>query len=152
MADVTITEATAATGETEMVTAKAGKSARRKMNSADATEVALKAKTAKQPAAKSRKYSDEERLEKVRLIDAQISDGKRTLKEAVKDAGISDQTYYIWKRNVTPHTQLEEGPIAAGDEFRDLLKLEAENLRLRKLLAEKLRAENADLRRRLGLD
>ncbi len=87
MANVTTTETTATTGETEMVTAKAGKSPRRKINSADATEAALQAKTAKQSAAKSRKYSDEERLEKVRLIDAQISDGKRTLKEAVKDAG-----------------------------------------------------------------
>ena len=41
---------------------------------------------------------------------------------------------------------------AAGDEMEDLLQLEQENQRLRKLLAEKLRAENADLRKRLGLD
>lgn len=41
---------------------------------------------------------------------------------------------------------------AAGDEMADLLQLEQENQRLRKLLAEKLRAENADLRKRLGLD
>jgi hypothetical protein len=34
----------------------------------------------------------------------------------------------------------------------DLLQLEEENQRLRKLLAEKLRAENADLRKRLKLD
>lgn len=38
------------------------------------------------------------------------------------------------------------------DEFADLLQLEEENQRLRKLLAEKLRAENADLRKRLNLD
>ncbi|NTG51569.1 SyrB-like regulator [Agrobacterium rhizogenes] len=37
------------------------------------------------------------------------------------------------------------------DEFADLLQLEEENKRLRKSLAEKLRAENADLRKRLGL-
>ncbi|MBY3219466.1 transcriptional regulator [Rhizobium laguerreae] len=41
--------------------------------------------------------------------------------------------------------------VAAVDEFADLLQLEAENQRLRKLLAEKLRAENADLRKRLNL-
>ncbi len=44
-------------------------------------------------------------------------------------------------------------PIAAAgasDEMADLLQLEEENQRLRKLLAEKLRAENADLRKRLG--
>jgi hypothetical protein len=34
----------------------------------------------------------------------------------------------------------------------DLLQLEAENQKLRKLLAEKLRAENADLRKKLKLD
>ena len=39
-----------------------------------------------------------------------------------------------------------------GDEISDLLQLEEENQRLRKLLAEKLRAENADLRKRLKLD
>ncbi|WP_134102593.1 transcriptional regulator [Neorhizobium sp. R1-B] len=41
---------------------------------------------------------------------------------------------------------------AAIDEMADLLQLEEENRRLRKLLAEKLRAENADLRKRLNLD
>lgn len=40
----------------------------------------------------------------------------------------------------------------ASDEMADLLQLEEENQRLRKLLAEKLRAENADLRKRLKLD
>lgn len=45
-------------------------------------------------------------------------------------------------------------PVAstASDEMADLLQLEQENQRLRKLLAEKLRAENADLRKRLNLD
>ncbi|QKK28008.1 transcriptional regulator [Rhizobium hidalgonense] len=42
-------------------------------------------------------------------------------------------------------------PVAAVDEVADLLQLEEENQRLRKLLAEKLRAENADLRKRLNL-
>ncbi|MCS3742172.1 SyrB-like regulator [Rhizobium sp. BK661] len=39
----------------------------------------------------------------------------------------------------------------AVDEVADLLQLEEENKRLRKTLAEKLRAENADLRKRLGI-
>ena len=48
--------------------------------------------------------------------------------------------------------QTETAPsVAAVDEFADLLQLEAENQRLRKLLAEQLRAENADLRKRLNL-
>ena len=49
--------------------------------------------------------------------------------------------------------QAEVAPApAAIDEMADLLQLEEENQRLRKLLAEKLRAENADLRKRLNLD
>lgn len=43
-------------------------------------------------------------------------------------------------------------PASATDEMADLLQLEQENQRLRKLLAEKLRAENAELRRRLNLN
>lgn len=37
------------------------------------------------------------------------------------------------------------------DEIADLLQLEKENSRLRRELGDKLRAENAELRRRLGL-
>jgi len=43
-------------------------------------------------------------------------------------------------------------PMTVIDEMADLLQLEEENQRLRKLLSEKLRAENADLRKRLKLD
>lgn len=49
-------------------------------------------------------------------------------------------------------TQQAFSPLtAAGEEMEDLLQLEQENQRLRKLLAEKLRSENTDLRKRLGL-
>jgi hypothetical protein len=41
---------------------------------------------------------------------------------------------------------------AASDGFADLIALEEENQKLRKSLAEKLRSENADLRKKLGLD
>lgn len=40
---------------------------------------------------------------------------------------------------------------SAKDEVNDLVQLEQENKRLRQALAEKLRAENADLRKRIGL-
>jgi putative transposase len=48
--------------------------------------------------------------------------------------------------------QSVETPTSAADEMAELLKLEEENTRLRKSLADKLRSENADLRKRLGLD
>ncbi|NRP21552.1 hypothetical protein LPJGGPFB_04811 [Ensifer adhaerens] len=44
-----------------------------------------------------------------------------------------------------------EAPVSIPDEIADLLQLEEENARLRKALGEKLRAENADLRKRLGI-
>ena len=40
--------------------------------------------------------------------------------------------------------------VTASDGIADLIQLEAENKKLRKALAEKLRSENADLRKRLG--
>jgi cell shape-determining protein MreC len=40
---------------------------------------------------------------------------------------------------------------SSTNEIADLQKLDEENQRLRKLLADKLRAENADLRKRLNL-
>jgi hypothetical protein len=46
----------------------------------------------------------------------------------------------------------DDAATSAGDEMADLLQLEAENQKLREMLAEKLRAENADLRKKLNLD
>jgi hypothetical protein len=46
----------------------------------------------------------------------------------------------------------DDAATSGGDEMADLLQLEAENQKLRKMLAEKLRAENADLRKKLNLD
>ncbi len=45
--------------------------------------------------------------------------------------------------------QVETAPVYT-DGFADLLKLEEENQNLRKALSDKLRAENADLRKKLG--
>ncbi|MBD9598083.1 transposase [Ensifer sp. ENS05] len=83
-----------------------------------------------------------------------------TLRQAIKSAGISEQTYYQWKRAAKPKEQGEANAdqnavvqsIVAAEDFDDLVRLEAENQRLRKLLAEKLLTENAELRKRLGID
>ncbi|MDW9682349.1 transposase [Sinorhizobium meliloti] len=108
----------------------------------------------KPPAAKRRGYSEQEKSEKLKQIETQVSDGN-TLKDAIKSAGISEQTYYHWKGAAKPAAQKgTKGPkpLPAGDELAALVELEEENQRLRKLLAEKLRVENAELRKRLGLD
>ncbi|AWI61461.1 transposase [Sinorhizobium fredii] len=109
---------------------------------------------AKTPAAKRRGYTEQEKREKLKLIETQVSEGN-TIKDAIKSAGISEQTYYHWKGAAKPVEQKDTKstkPLPAGDELADLVQLEEENQRLRKLLAEKLRAENAELRKRLGLD
>ncbi|MDW9558757.1 transposase [Sinorhizobium meliloti] len=108
----------------------------------------------KPPAAKRSGYSEQEKSEKLKQIETQVSDGN-TLKDAIKSAGISEQTYYHWKGAAKPAAQKGTkgpGPRPAGDELAALVELEEENQRLRKMLAEKLRAENAELRKRLGQD
>ncbi|MGX5831788.1 transposase [Mesorhizobium sp. 43Arga] len=87
-------------------------------------------------------YSAKQRAEKLSEMQ-QSMNGGATLKLAAKQAGISEQTYYHWKRASTP--------AARSDDLKDLLALEDENKRLKALLAERLRKENAELKMRLGM-
>ncbi|APG86398.1 transcriptional regulator SyrB (plasmid) [Sinorhizobium americanum CCGM7] len=142
--------ATAATeAEVKAPTAKKQRSPRRPKAAAESVQASSKAS-----AAKPRRYSEQEKSEKLKLIETQVTEGG-TLKDAIKSAGISEQTYYHWKgaaKPAEPKGTKSTKPIPAGDELADLVQLEEENQRLRKQLAEKLRAENAELRKRLGLD
>ncbi|HEV2898218.1 MAG TPA: transposase [Pseudaminobacter sp.] len=87
-------------------------------------------------------YSEKERAQKLTQIEKSISGGA-TLKSAVKQASISEQTYYHWKKVAAPASQ--------SDDLNDLVVLGEENKRLRSLLAERLRKENAELKKKLGL-
>jgi putative transposase len=87
-------------------------------------------------------YSEKERAQKLGEIEKQIRRGA-SIKAAIQKAGISEQTYYQWKKPVGQTTQ--------GDELKDLVMLEEENARLKNLLADRLRKENADLKKKLGL-
>jgi len=87
-------------------------------------------------------YSEKERAQKLGEIEKQIGQGA-SIKAAVQKAGISHQTYSQWKKAA--------GQITQSDELKDLVKLEEENARLKTLLADRLRKENADLRKKLGL-
>jgi hypothetical protein len=76
-------------------------------------------------------------------VEMQVS-GKSTAKDVIKDTG---------RNRTSKHTeQTVATPVSAIDEMADLIQLEEENKSLRRNLADKLRAENADLRKRLGLD
>jgi putative transposase len=122
---------------------------KRKLKSGPTKERPKEAVSAPEPA-KPRRYSASEKTEKLGQIDAKVGAGA-TLRTAIKETGISEQTYYQWKRSAVPSDQPQAKPPVASDSLSDLVELEAENQRLRKLLAEKLRAENAELRKRLGL-
>ena len=104
------------------------------------------------PRGRKRKLDRHERLDKLREIELQVRDGASSRKEAIRKAGISEQTYYNWKRHEKQIGQFEGAPVSGDDGLADLVQLEEENRHLRTILAEKLRAENAELRRRLGLD
>lgn len=113
-----------------------------------------KADTVSQKTAKpkARGLSDDEKREKIKQVEATIAGGA-TLKDAVDAASISDQTYYTWKKAVAVTTAEEPASTATfDDELAEFTRLEEENRRLRKLLAEKLRAENTALRKRLGMN
>ncbi|MGK6317323.1 transcriptional regulator [Neorhizobium sp. DT-125] len=72
-------------------------------------------------------------------------------RKAKSDEGAASARRVPVKRAPKAVQEATAPSVAAVDEFADLLQLEEENQRLRKLLAEKLRAENADLRKRLNL-
>lgn len=115
-----------------------------------ATSEASRAAALKQAKPKNRRLSTQEKLQKVDEIEAQIAGGA-TLKDAVKSMGISDQTYYQWKKATASDGETKALSVSVDDELAEFIQLEEENRRLRKLLSDKLRAENADLRKRLGM-
>ncbi|EAV41390.1 SyrB2 transcriptional regulator [Stappia aggregata IAM 12614] len=106
------------------------------------------------------RYSKKERAAKIAQIETRLSESLN-IKAAIKEAGISEQTYYRWKRSATPQekpeklasqSKVEKKASSELETLEDLVALEAENIRLRTQLAEKLRAENAELRKRLGME
>ncbi|TCU29386.1 hypothetical protein EV130_102569 [Rhizobium azibense] len=109
--------------------------------SAGATVAASPAKTAQLPGGR-RKSGDQAGQAKLAPQETQIT-GKSASKDPIKDIGR--------KRTPKQTVQTAKAPLAAFDEFAELTQLEEENKRLRKTLADKLRAENTDLRKRLGL-
>mgnify|MGYP001059696105 CR=1 FL=1 len=92
--------------------------------------------------AKRKTYSEKERSQLLARIEKSIGRGG-SIKAAVTDVGVSEQTYYQWKKAA--------GTAAAPADLNDLLALEEENKQLKKQLAERLRRENAELKKKLGL-
>ena len=148
MPDENNTGLIAAAAETDTpVTAPATKkqrAPRRKKAAVEPVRAASKATTAKSSTANPRKRDKQDGTGKLKRTEALVTDGTSTAKDATKSAER--------KKAAKPVEQTAKTGVSAIDEMADLVQLEEENKRLRKALAEKLRAENADLRKRLGLD
>ena len=73
-----------------------------------------------------KRFSAEEIVNKLRQADVLISQG-RTITQACKQIGVTDQTYYRWRK--------EYGGLKS-DQAKRFKELIRENTRLKKLLAE----------------
>jgi transposase-like protein len=73
-----------------------------------------------------RKYSSEEIIHKLREADVLLGQG-RTIAEACKQLGITDQTYFRWRKAY--------GGLKV-DQAKRLRELETENARLKRAVAE----------------
>ncbi|MBX5041248.1 SyrB2 regulator [Rhizobium lentis] len=143
MADENNTGPAAGAAETDApikADVKKKRSPRRQKQAAEPASAATEAVTEPAPAAGEAKPVGRGRGRKPRSSEAKPSDTKGTLKGRGRNK-ISKPA---------PQTAKASAPVI--DELEDLIQLEEENKRLRKLLADKLRQENTDLRKRLGLD
>ena len=74
----------------------------------------------------AKKHSAEEIISKLRVAELEIAKG-RTTAEAAKKIGVTEQTYYRWRK--------EYGGLRT-DQAKRLKELEKENARLKRLLAD----------------
>ena len=89
--------------------------------------------------ARRRVYTPEQIITKLREAEIYIGQGK-TVKETSKQLGISEQTYYRWRK--------EYGGMDIP-QAKKLREIEKENTRLKKLVAD-LSLDNAILKEVLG--
>ena len=82
-----------------------------------------------------KRYTPEQIISKLREAEVLLSQG-RSVSQASKQLGVSDQTYYRWRR--------EFGGMRTS-QVRKLKDLEKENARLKKLVAD-LSLDNAILK------
>jgi len=74
----------------------------------------------------NKKYSAEQAVARLRQIDVLLGEG-RSINQACKEAGITDVTYYRWRK--------EYGGLKV-DQARRLKELERENQRLKRVVAD----------------
>lgn len=84
---------------------------------------------------KSKRYTTEQIITNLRKIDVLINQGK-TVGEAVREIGITETTYYKWRKEYRGMSVTEAKRLKA---------LEKENVRLKRLVAD-LSLDNAILK------
>ncbi len=133
-------------------TAPTAKTTRAASKPVKAAKAASKAEPAATPPVESKRnrYTPAQRASILASIEKATKGGKTTLKAALQETEVSEQTYYNWK-NAAAKKAPAPSAGSSSDDLSSLVALEAENLKLRQELAAKLRAENEELRRRLGL-
>jgi hypothetical protein len=83
-----------------------------------------------------------------------VKRGKRVAKPTVETPQVANTTIKATRKPAQPKpitTKAASSPAAPVNDISDLLKLEEENQQLRKTLADKLRSENAELKKKLGM-
>lgn len=75
---------------------------------------------------KKKKHTPEQIIRKLRKVEALRAEGA-TVASAVKQIGVTEQTYYVWKRKYQGMDKKQ---------LRELKALQKENERLKKLVAE----------------
>jgi putative transposase len=98
---------------------------------------------------KRRRFTTEQKSQLLEDIDRRVSGGGN-VKTVLETVGLSPQTYYLWRRSADGKANSKTNG-KAGGKLDDLASLEKENVRLKRLLAEKLGKENAILKGRLGV-
>jgi hypothetical protein len=135
MADETMTETPAAIETPAVVPAeKKTRKPRQPKAAARTTTVDVSPATSEKPAKKTR----------AKRVSKQVAAAKAE-KVAVEPKTVATRTPRAKVAAPAPMAAVEY-----GDDIADLIRLEEENKQLRQELSNKLRSENADLRKRLG--
>ena len=108
----------------------------------DATTVQMKKRRSPAPKASS----------EIASVEAADNQKRRLAAKPIAGADTAKRLPLKLKRAPEAAESALAQPAGTDNKMADLLQLDEENRRLRKLLVEKLRAENADLRKRLKLD
>ena len=76
---------------------------------------------------KGKKYSPEQIVTKLRQIEIELAKGQATVPEICRQQGITEQTYYRWRKEYTG---------LAIEQIKRLKQLELENTRLKRVVAD----------------